>query len=238
MNQQNGFPGKNLTASFRNLWLWALLALLIQLSTSYEIEAHPKPHPKPNQTTSSTLTKGNAVSGTLSASATEPSMPPPINDIPTAHSAVVHFPLVFLLIAAVFQLIAVLRPRRGLNWQVTGLTLGGFIGAYVASSFAHPHTTGLSDSAMHTLAHHEQLAQYTVWLAGGALLLKAISLWRSYRWLEAVTGLVLVASVYYVMHASHMGGELLYRYGVGPRGAYLEQHDSGHDEDDHHEHKH
>lgn len=34
--------------------------------------------------------------------------------MPTAHSAVVHFPLVLLLVAAIFQLIAVFRPRKGL----------------------------------------------------------------------------------------------------------------------------
>ncbi|CCH57669.1 membrane protein (plasmid) [Fibrisoma limi BUZ 3] len=166
------------------------------------------------------------------------SMPPPIDAIPTAHSAVVHFPLVLLLVAAVFQLIALFRPRKGLHWQVAGLALGGFVGAYAASSLAHPHTHGLSQSALHVLEHHEQLARYTVWLAGTALLLKMVTLWRPYRWLEALTALVLVGSVYFVMHASHMGGELLYRYGVGPRGAYLERHEEGHADGNRHEHKH
>lgn len=165
-------------------------------------------------------------------------MPAPLDDYPTYHPMVVHIPIVLLLLAALLQLVAVFRPSGPLNWLTLLVALGGTVGAYVAGTYVHPHTDGLSNAAQAALETHETYADYTVWLGLAGTLLKGITLWRPLKWLEGVTLIALVSAGIAVGMAGHQGGALTYLYGIGPRGAYLEQHEEWSADGNRHEHKH
>ena len=165
-------------------------------------------------------------------------MPAPLDDYPTYHPMVVHAPIILLLLAALLQLVVLIKPSSPLNWLTLLVAFGGTVGAYVAGTFVHPHTDGLSDAAQVALETHETYADYTLWLGLAGTLLKGVTLWRPLKWLEGVTAIVLLGAGIAVGLAGHQGGALTYQYGIGPRGAYLEQHEEGPADGNRHEHKH
>ncbi len=165
-------------------------------------------------------------------------MPAPLASYPTYHPMVVHMPIMLLMMAALLQLIVLFRPSAPLNWLTLGIAVAGTAGAYVAGTLVHPHTDGLSDAAQLALETHEIYADYTLWLGLAGTLLKGVSLWRPATWLEGITAVALLGAGIAVGLAGHQGGALTYLYGIGPRGAYLEQHDEGAADGLRHEHKH
>ncbi len=164
------------------------------------------------------------------------SMPAPLADYPTYHPMVVHVPIMLLILAGLLQLIALVKPSRPVHVLTLLLAAGGTVGAYVASTLVHPHTSGISQAAQLVLEAHEMYADYSLWLGGFGTLFKAITFWQPLKWLETVTAAALVCAGIAVGLAGHQGGVLTYQYGIGPRGAYLEQHGEGHANG--HEHAH
>jgi uncharacterized membrane protein len=156
-------------------------------------------------------------------------------DFPTLHPLVVHFPIVLLLLAAISQLAGLLVFKRELSWVTLVLVAGGFIGAFVAANYVHPHTTDLSEYAERILKEHEKYADYTLWIGGIALLFKAIAHFFLGRklWSEIVLVVMLFAASYCVGIAAHFGSQLLHIEGVGAKGQNLELHS-----DDGHSHEH
>ena len=152
------------------------------------------------------------------------------DDFPSMHPLVVHFPIVLLLLAAIAQLFSFFVFKEQLSWVTLALATGGLIGAFAAAEFVHPHTTDLSESAAWVLEQHETYADYTLWLAGLALLMKIASHFflKRKRWIEAVVAIVLLASAYCVSVAGHHGSQLTHIEGVGPQGEYLEIEDHDH----------
>lgn len=165
-------------------------------------------------------------------------MPVPLIDFPTYHPMIVHIPIVLLILAALLQLVALVRPSGPINWLTFLVAVLGTAGAYVAGNLVHPHTDGLSDAAQLVLETHETYADYTLWLGFAGTVLKSVTLWRKNKWLEGLTAVAFVCAAIAVGLASHQGGALTYLYGIGPRGAYLEQHEAGHADGDRHEHEH
>lgn len=157
-----------------------------------------------------------------------------MDDFSTLHPLVVHFPIVFLLLAFLTQVAAFFLWKKQLNWITLLLLAGGFLGAYVASSFVHPHTTGLSEAAKMVLEKHESLASYTLWLSGVGLLLKATGqfLLKDKIWLEILIALLLAGATTTVSIAGHYGATLTHIHGIGVQGNFIEAHDDGHN----HEH--
>lgn len=155
-----------------------------------------------------------------------------LDDFPTLHPLVVHFPIVLLMLAALSQLLSLFIFKRELSWITLFLVAGGFVGAYIAGSYVHPHTAGLSDYAERVLTEHETYASYSTWLGGIALVLKALSqfLLKRKLWGEIVVAVVLLASAYTVSVAGHYGAQLIYIEGIGAQGKHLE---SGHHNHEH-----
>lgn len=155
-----------------------------------------------------------------------------LDDFPTLHPLVVHFPIVLLLLAALCQLAGFFVFKNQLSWVTMFLIAGGFFGAYVAGNYVHPHTHGLSEYAEKVLKEHENYASYTTWLGGIALLLKIAShfLLKRKLWGELMVTLVLVVAAYCVSTAGHFGAQLIHIEGVGAEGKYLdtEQHNHQH----------
>jgi len=225
---------------FSILWLLFLVLVSSQVSLGHPGHKKKKAHPdsvhhQVGKTHADTLTNALATTGSLTE---EKTMLPPLAVYPTYHPMVVHGPIVLLILAALLQLVVLAKPSSSLNWLTLVLAAGGAVGSYIAGTLVHPHTDGLSDSAQAALDLHETYADYTLWLGMAGTLLKGIALWRPVRWLEGLTAVTLMGAGIAVGLAAHQGGALTYLYGIGPRGAYLEQHDEGHSDGNRHEHNH
>ncbi|MDX5418660.1 MAG: hypothetical protein LPK09_05540 [Hymenobacteraceae bacterium] len=145
-------------------------------------------------------------------------------DFPNRHPLIVHFPIVLLLVAAAVALCNIIFLRKELDWVVTIATLIGFATAFVATKYAHPHTTGLTEHAQLVLDQHDLYADWTVYLGGIALAAQLVSqfLFKGRRWSVLVTALILTGAAYAVAMAGHYGAQLVHIEGVGPQGRYLE----------------
>ncbi len=154
----------------------------------------------------------------------------PLSDFPNLHPLLVHFPVVLLVLALFTQLFSFFVYREALSWVTLLLLLFGFAGAWVASEYAHPHTTGLSDFAYKVLLEHERFASITVWSSGIALLLKIVSHFflKMKLWAEILVALLLIVSASAVSLAGHHGAQLVHIEGVGPMGKHLESGDHEH----------
>lgn len=223
--------------------VWFLLSLVLSIQPGFGHGGHKK-KTLPDSTRRDTVTSHTMNHAGMEADSMHMDevqamapMPAPMTDFPTYHPMVVHVPIILLLLAALLQLIVLVKPSSPLNWLTFLIAAGGTAGAYIAGTFVHPHTDGLSDAAQLALETHETYADYTIWLGLAGTILKGITLWRPSKWLDGMAALVLVGAGIAVGLAGHQGGALTYQYGIGPRGAYLEQHEEGHADGNRHEHK-
>lgn len=147
-----------------------------------------------------------------------------LDEFDNLHPLVVHFPIVLLLFAALLQGIQLFVLKRNLDWVILFLIGTGFIGAYVAGTYVHPHTHGLTDIAQKVLDNHDKYADWTIWSSALAAVLKVISLFwiKLNRGFEIAVLLVMAFSAFSVSQAGHYGAQLVYIQGVGPQGQYLE----------------
>lgn len=146
-----------------------------------------------------------------------------LGDFPSLHPLVVHFPIVLLLLAAVFQLFQLFIMKRNLDWVILFCIGFGFIGAYVAGTFVHPDTKGLSDIAQKILDNHDTFANYTIWTSAIAAVLKTLSLLiiKQNKIFEIIILVVMGIAVFSVSKAGHYGSQLVHIQNVGPQGKYL-----------------
>ena len=154
-----------------------------------------------------------------------------MSDFSNLHPLVVHFPIVLLLLAFFAQIASFFLWKKQFNWATLLLLAGGFLGAYVTSTYIHPHTTDLTVAATLVLEKHDLFADYTIWLSGIGLLLKTVSLFllKDKLWLEIIIALLLAGAAYSVSQAGHYGATLAHIHGVGVQGKFIESQNDGHD---------
>ena len=151
------------------------------------------------------------------------------DDFPNLHPLVVHFPIVLLILGVLFQFIQLFVMNRTMDWVILMTVGAGFVGAYIAGTFVHPHTEGLTEAAKQVLEEHDKYALWTLWSSAAAALLKigSLFLFRSKKWFEIIVCIVLAFSGYAVGIAAHYGAQLVYIEGVGPQGKFM-----GHEDED------
>lgn len=138
------------------------------------------------------------------------------------HPAVVHFPVVLVMLLPLFAVGALWAIRRGARpLQAWGLVVG-LAALLMVSSWAAVETgedqeetveSVVAESAIHT---HEEAAEIFLWLAGGTLLLAGAGLLGGRvggpaRVVATVAALGLVVAGWRV---GHSGGELVYTHGA------------------------
>ncbi len=154
------------------------------------------------------------------------------SEFPSKHPMIVHFPIVLLLVAFFTQIASFFIWGKELSMVTLVLLAGGATGAYIASNFAHPHTTELNEVAAQLLTLHEDYAGYAKWSSIVALALKAISHFFLKRklWGEVLIALVLAGSAYTVGQAGHYGAALTHLHGIGVEGKFLENATHSHED--------
>ncbi len=210
------------------LFCAAMLLSVSQTASAHEAEKHEKKELR--EVESDTIAQS---ADTLVANEQSEPMHPPVvdatwKDFPSVHPLIVHFPIVFLLLAFFAQLAAIFFWKRELSLITLILLVAGFLGAYVAGNLFHPHTNELNELARQVLEKHERYADLALWLSGIGSLLKIVSHFFLNRkiWAEAAVVLLLIGAAWSVSIAGHYGATLVHLHGVGPQGAHLEM--SGH----------
>jgi len=139
------------------------------------------------------------------------------------HPALVHFPIVLILVGAVAAVAAAFL-RRGHLPLMAAILLGlGALGALAAVQTGEEEggLAGMMPESTETiLDEHEDWAETTRSLAIVAAILAAASAGlirfpRTARALGAVTAFAALAAAYAVAQAGHYGGQLVYQHGVG-----------------------
>lgn len=209
--------------------LLLLIVILSAAAAAYAHEAHNKNAPVSNANTVSApdeVTPGQAVPTPPPGIQTETSAQS-MTEFPTLHPLIVHFPIMLIILAAVFQIVSMFVFRREMSWVVIFMTAFGALGAYLSSSVFHPHTAGLNENAQRLLTEHELYADWTLWMSLIGLVAKAISNFVLSRrwWSESVATVSLILAAIAVGIAGHHGAELVHKEGVGPKGQFLEMHD-------------
>ncbi len=153
-----------------------------------------------------------------------------LEDFPRLHPLVVHFPIVFLILAFIIQIVSFCVYRKELSWVALFLIVFGFIGAYVAADILHggdPDLSTLSTIARDTFERHEQFAHYTEWISGIAAIVKVISHFAFKRrwWTEMIAVILMAGAVYTIAITGDMGARLVYIDSVGVQGNKIPLHD-------------
>lgn len=162
-------------------------------------------------------------------------VPAHFDQFPNLHPLFVHFPIVLLLLAFLSQLISLFYMRISLSKVTLALLAGAFIGAIFAAEIFHAHPENLDNQAREVFETHMHYAMWTLWLSGIALLLKILShfVFRAALWSEIIVAIFLIAPTFTVCMAGHLGSQLVYIEGVGPKGNHVELHHHGGEEHEH-----
>ncbi|MCX7834893.1 MAG: DUF2231 domain-containing protein [bacterium] len=135
------------------------------------------------------------------------------------HPLVVHFPIALFFVATICDAISILlrRPQK-LQFTAFFLSVLGTIGAITAVITGKQAEELVSHTQIvsNLLEQHEMYANWTLWTGIGLTILRTIFFFVEK--LQRVHFLILIPSVllvYWVGQTGHLGGKMVYGYGVG-----------------------
>lgn len=142
--------------------------------------------------------------------------------LPNLHPAIVHFPIVLLNLALLFDIAALLLSSK--DWiRKTALALWmlgiAFAGITYWSGHEASESVELSSEAQPVLAEHEDLAGYVLWFFGVyAGIRLGLYFFLSYK--RPIHGAMIALALpglYLLFETADHGGELVYKHAVGVR---------------------
>lgn len=154
-----------------------------------------------------------------------------LSDFPRLHPLVVHFPIVFIILAFIVQIISFFVFKYELSWVSLFLIVLGFIGAFIATNVFHggdPDLPALSEIARRTFEKHEQFAHYTEWISGIAAVAKIIShfVFKRKLWTGIIVAILMAGAVYAIHTTGDMGARLVHIDAIGVQGNRIPLHDA------------
>lgn len=145
-------------------------------------------------------------------------------DFPSLHPLAVHFPIVLILLGAVFQAVVVWKDWKQIHWTTLFILAGAFFSGLAAATILHAlPSANAPEAAMEIFEQHEKFAQLTLWMSGITLLLKSIGIFFKINRLvfEVIVLTSAIAATTLVSITGHHGARLTHVAGVGPMGRYL-----------------
>lgn len=139
------------------------------------------------------------------------------------HPALVHFPIVLILLGTLVALPAAFTPRWHLRWIAAALLALGALGALAASATgeedgeAVEHQAGVDA----LLDQHEDWAERTQGFSVTAGVLALAAAAATLRWPRVsrgagiATAVIALGASFCVFQTGHYGGQLVYRHGAG-----------------------
>jgi uncharacterized membrane protein len=154
-----------------------------------------------------------------------------LSDFPRLHPLIVHFPIVFIILAFIVQIISFFVFKRELSWVSLFLIVLGFIGAYISTNLLHggdPDLPALGEIARRTFEKHEQFAHYTEWFSGIASVAKIIShfVFKRKLWTGIIVAILMAGAVYAIAVTGDMGARLVHIDAIGVQGNRIPLHDT------------
>lgn len=212
-----------------SIFATALMAVFLATVVALAHEDHDKKSPSPTPQVANTASGVPAVSAETASEQAHANMPNQMNmveDFPNYHPLVVHFPIVLLIVAALFQILALFVYKNEFSFAALLLLFAGAATVWLSSNTFHAHPMNLPDHVSDIYETHELMAEYTWWLSLAALAVKAVSHFYLKRkwWSEGVVLALLIAASITVSIAGHHGAQLVHMGGVGPKGQFLESH--------------
>jgi uncharacterized membrane protein len=143
------------------------------------------------------------------------------------HPALVHFPIVLLILGGIGAVVAIFTDRWNLRKWIALLLTVGAIGAFAAvwTGDQAKETTGLlSETAENLLDQHGELAHQARNFAVAAALFALISAFVKLRGVlrygpPLVTAVISMICVWHIVETGHLGGKLVYQHSVGTTNA-------------------
>lgn len=209
--------------------IFAMVAMVFAGAVALAHDDHDKKSPSPTPQAESTASNAPAISSGTHSEHDHANMPDQMRMaeyFPNYHPLVVHFPIVLVIAAALFQVLAFFVYKNELSFAALLLLFLGTVTVWLASNTFHAHATNLPEPMNTLFEEHELLADYTWWLAVTALIVKALSHFYLKRkwWSEALVLALLLGASITVSIAGHHGAQLVHMGGVGPKGQFLESH--------------
>lgn len=153
-------------------------------------------------------------------------------DFPSLHPFAIHFPIVLILLAAVFQAMVTWKTNwKQIQWATLIIMASAFFSSLAASTIFHAEPSAdAPKAAMEMFEAHEKYAQLTLWMSGITFLLKSISIFFKInrRSFEIIVLIAAIIAAVFLSIAGHHGARLTHVAGVGPMGRYLmKEHGAG-----------
>lgn len=154
-----------------------------------------------------------------------------LSDFPRLHPLIVHFPIVFIILAFIIQIVSFFVFKKELSWVTLFLIILGFIGAYIATNILHggdPDLPSLNAIVMETFEKHERFAHLTEWFSGIAAIIKIIGhfVFKRSLWIEILAVVLMACAVYTITITGDMGARLVHIGAIGVQGNQIPLHDT------------
>jgi len=139
--------------------------------------------------------------------------------MPNLHPFLVHFPIAFLLLALILEVIALVRKNpeisRAAWWNQIGGTIG--LALTVGSGLLAEKSVHIADDARELFERHEQLAFLTAAVFALLLFWRIAARERVPPQAPGVYVVLFLMGTAFLLTGALYGGEMVFRFGVGVR---------------------